>query len=107
MGKRVLSHYDFFMSKVFLYVDIDVKPRQREEFLSKLKVHANTVRGEKGCEFLDLYLEKDNPNKVFVWEIWSTREDWDVHMKNDASAAWQKVASPLVNGEQITVLAQA
>jgi quinol monooxygenase YgiN len=92
------------MSKVYLFVAIDVKVGKREEFLQKIKVHGAHIRTEEGCETLEIFTDSEDANQVCVWEVWTTRALWDAHMANAASAAWQKIASEFVNGEQITVL---
>ena len=92
------------MSKVYLFVAIDVKPGRCEEFLEKIKIHGAHIRTEDGCETLEIFTDSQDPNQVCVWEIWTNRALWDSHMVNDASAAWQKIASEYVNGEKITVL---
>ena len=92
------------MSKVSLFVAIDVKAGKREEFLQKIKVHGAHIRTEVGCETLEFFTDSEDANQVCVWEVWTTRALWDAHMSNAASAAWQKIASEFVNGEQITVL---
>jgi len=91
------------MSKVFLFVAIDVKPGMRDAFLEKIKVHGAHIRTEDGCETLEIFTDLQSPNQVCVWEVWTNRALWDAHMVNAASAAWQKVASEFVNGEKITV----
>lgn len=92
------------MSKVYLFVAIDVKEGKREAFLEKIKTHGANIRTESGCEVLEIFNDSDNLNQVCVWEVWSNRASWDVHMANDASAAWQKIAVEYVNGEKITVM---
>jgi quinol monooxygenase YgiN len=94
------------MSKVFLFVEINVKPGQFDEFVSKLKSHIAVIRTEAGCEFIDIYRDTQEPDVVNVWEIWSDRPSWDAHMVNENSKAWQSVAQDLVFGEKITVMAQ-
>ena len=92
------------MSKVYLFVAIDVKPGRREEFLEKIKIHGAHIRTEEGCETLEIFTDSQDSNQVCVWEVWTNRALWAAHMVNDASAAWQKIASEYVNGERITVL---
>jgi quinol monooxygenase YgiN len=92
------------MSKVFLFVEIDVKAGQKAAFLEKLAAHAAHIRSEEGCKALEIFTDTQNENKVCVWEIWSNRPLWDAHMVNDASKAWQQVAPAFVNGEKITVM---
>lgn len=95
------------MSKVFLFVEIDVQAGKVEAFLEKLQSHADGIRSEDGCESLEIYRNSDNENVVNVWEIWSNRSAWDLHMTNDASKAWRVVAAGYVLDEKITVMNQA
>ena len=92
------------MSKVFLFVEVNVKPGQFDEFVSKLKSHIAVIRTEAGCEFIDIYRDTQKPDVVNVWEIWSTRADWDAHMVNENSQAWRPIAADLVHGERIIVM---
>ena len=92
------------MSKVFLFVAIDVQPGKFDEFVSKLSQHAAVIRTETGCEFLDIYRDTQKENVVNVWEIWTDRPSWDAHMVNENSKKWQLVAADLVFGETITVM---
>ena len=92
------------MSKVYLFVAIDVKPGMRDAFLEKIKAHGAHIRTEAGCETLEIFTDSQSPNQVCVWEVWTNRALWDAHMVNAASAAWQKVAADYVNGEKITVM---
>jgi (4S)-4-hydroxy-5-phosphonooxypentane-2,3-dione isomerase len=92
------------VSKVFLFVAIDVQPGKFDEFVSKLSHHAAVIRTEAGCEFLEIYRDTQKENVVNVWEIWTDRPSWDAHMVNENSKKWQSVASDLVFGETITVM---
>jgi quinol monooxygenase YgiN len=94
------------VSKVFLFVAIDVKPGKYDEFVSALANHVSVIRTEAGCEFIDIYRDTQKENVVNVWEIWSDRPSWDAHMVNENSKAWQAVAKDLVIGESITVMDQ-
>jgi (4S)-4-hydroxy-5-phosphonooxypentane-2,3-dione isomerase len=92
------------VSKVFLFVAIDVQPGKFDEFVSKLSQHAEVIRNEAGCELLEIYRDTQKENVVNVWEIWTDRPSWDAHMVNENSKKWQSVASDLVFGETITVM---
>jgi (4S)-4-hydroxy-5-phosphonooxypentane-2,3-dione isomerase len=92
------------MSKVFLFVAIEVQPGKTGAFLEKLKNQIEIIRGEDGCEAIDIFKNSADENLLHVWEVWSNRESWDVHMANDASNTWQAIASDFVIGEKITVM---
>jgi quinol monooxygenase YgiN len=92
------------MQKVFLFVAIDVKPGKFDQFVEVLSKHIQVIRGEEGCEFIEIYRDTQRTDVVNVWEIWSSRADWDAHMVNDNSQAWRPIAAELVVGETITVM---
>jgi quinol monooxygenase YgiN len=92
------------VSKVFLFVAIDVQPGKFDEFVAKLSQHASVIRTEAGCELLEIYRDTQKENVVNVWEVWSDRPSWDAHMVNENSKKWQSIASGLVFGETITVM---
>lgn len=92
------------MSKIFLFVAIDVRPGKYEEFVEGLSKHIAVIRTEAGCEFIDIYRDTQKEDVVNVWEIWSDRPSWDAHMLNANSKAWQAIAKDLVFGETITVM---
>ncbi len=92
------------MQKVFLFVAIDVKPGKFDEFVAALSKHISVIRGEQGCEFIEIYRDTQKSDVVNVWEIWSSRADWDAHMVNENSQTWRPVAAELVVGETFTVM---
>ena len=91
-------------TKVYLFVEIDVKPGQRDAFLERLSAHGAHIRTEEGCEALEIFNDTKSEELVCVWEVWTNRALWDAHMVNEASKAWQQVAPAYVNGEKITVM---
>jgi (4S)-4-hydroxy-5-phosphonooxypentane-2,3-dione isomerase len=95
------------MSKVFLFVAIEVQPGKSGAFLKKLEDQIEMIRGEVGCEEIDLFKNSDDENLLHVWEVWSDRESWDAHMANEASKIWQATAANFVVGEKITVMGRA
>ena len=92
------------MNKVFLFVEIDVKPGMRDDFLVEISKHGAHIRTEDGCEVLNIFLDTDSTDRVCVWEIWSDRHSWDLHMANEASRAWQKIAINYVVTEKIIAM---
>jgi quinol monooxygenase YgiN len=92
------------MSKVYLFVEIDVKPGMRAVFSEHIAKHGAHIRTEDGCENLEILIDTKDENRVCVWEVWTNRELWDAHMVNNASKAWQVTAAEFVSGEKITVM---
>ena len=57
------------MSKIFLFVAIDVRPGKYDEFVAALSKHISVIRTEAGCELIDIYRDTQKENVVNVWEI--------------------------------------
>ena len=91
------------VSKLFLDVAIDVQPGKFDAFVALIKVHIESVRSEPGCELIEIFQNADSPDVVNVWEIWSDRPSWDLHMENATSKKWHGVAAEYVFGEKITL----
>lgn len=94
------------MSKVFLFVEIDLHPGKVAEFVEKIEIQVEVIRAEEGCESIEIFRNAENENLIHVWEIWSNRTSWDAHMANEASQAWKATAAEHVVGEKITVMNQ-
>lgn len=95
------------MSKVSLFVTIEVQPGKADAFLVKIKNQIEAIRREDGCEVIDLYQNVTDENQVHVWEVWRDRDSWDAHMANERSKDWQATAAEYVLGEKITVMKNA
>ena len=92
------------MSKIYLFVSVDILPGKKDQYLQELKSHLEKIRLEDGCESIEVFEEEGNSSQVHLWEVWSNRSAWDAHMTNENSKAWQATAVGLVSGEKITVL---
>ena len=55
------------MSKVFLFVEVNVKPGKMDEFIKKVKAHGAVIRTEAGCEFLEVYRNTQKEDVLNVW----------------------------------------
>ncbi|MFD1096232.1 putative quinol monooxygenase [Salegentibacter chungangensis] len=51
-------------------VKMGFKPDKIEEFLSDFEKKKEMIRGFEGCEFLELYRDKDNTNRFFTYSYW-------------------------------------
>lgn len=59
-------------------VKMDFKPENITAFLAIFEASSPKIRGFKGCSFLELYRDKNNPNIFFTYSYW---ED-DVALEN-------------------------
>lgn len=45
-----------------------------EEFLENFEKIKDKIRGFEGCEFLELYRDKDNTNRFFTYSYWKDEQ---------------------------------
>ena len=54
------------MKKVYLFVEISVRPGQTDAFVERLKKHAELVLAEKGCEVLEIFRDTQDESRVWT-----------------------------------------
>lgn len=66
-----------------LHVTYEMKDGKREEFLKKLSELgvAEKSLAEDGCVDYSYYLPADGSNKIFLTEVWESREAQGAHTK--------------------------
>jgi len=53
-------------------------------FMPLMKAQAeNSVRLEDGCHYFDVVHQADDPNTVFLYEVYTDRFAFDVHLKTN------------------------
>lgn len=56
-------------------VKMEFEERHIESFLHNFDTVKDQIRGFRGCTFLELYRDKENPNIFFTYSKWSSTED--------------------------------
>ena len=54
-----------------------------EEFLNNFHHVKKKIRAFKGCQFLELYQDKQNVNIFFTYSYWNTEQDLNNYRKSD------------------------
>jgi len=54
-----------------------------EDFLKNFHQNKEKIRDFKGCLFLELYQEKDNPNVFFTYSYWDSEIDLNNYRKSE------------------------
>lgn len=69
------------MEPLYLVAVIKPKIERASEVLDILRVMMSSTRAEQGCDFYDLVAGDDEPDTWLMLEKWSTRADWEAHMR--------------------------
>jgi quinol monooxygenase YgiN len=65
-------------------VDIDVVPRQIDNYLAALKENgATAVKQEPGCREFNITVSQKDPNHVFIFEVYDNAAALDAHRQTD------------------------
>lgn len=54
-----------------------------EAFLNDFHQIKDKIRAFKGCQFLELYQDKENTNIFFTYSYWNTEQDLNNYRKSD------------------------
>ncbi len=70
-----------------------------DEFLMNFNQKKEQIRHFEGCEFLELYSDKNQPNIFFTYSYWKTEEDLEHYRQSDLfKNVWAKT-KPLFNAK--------
>ena len=68
-----------------------------EEFLADFHAKKEAIRNFEGCQFLELYRDKDHTNVFFTYSYWHTEADLENYRHSDLfKGIWSKT-KPLFN----------
>jgi quinol monooxygenase YgiN len=86
-----------------LVVQMEVRPELREEFLAGMTANAvAAVRDEPGCLRFDVSSVATDPNRFFLYELYTDAEAFEAHKASPHFAQWRRVAERvLVPGSQV------
>ncbi|HLT32453.1 MAG TPA: antibiotic biosynthesis monooxygenase family protein [Aquaticitalea sp.] len=56
-------------------VKMSFEPSKIDAFLANFEAKKHHIRNFDGCEFLELYRDKNNPNLFFTYSYWNDEND--------------------------------
>jgi (4S)-4-hydroxy-5-phosphonooxypentane-2,3-dione isomerase len=86
-----------------LVVQMQVQPGRREEFLEGMAANAAAaVRDEPGCLRFDVSAAAADPDRFFLYELYTDAEAFEAHKASPHFAQWRQIAERvLVPGAQV------
>jgi quinol monooxygenase YgiN len=64
-------------------VDLDINPADIDAFLAALKENGANSVNEPGCREFNIHVKADNPNHVFIYEIYDSAAALEAHRATD------------------------
>ncbi len=78
-------------------VKMGFEPSKIDEFLANFENNKAQIRAFKGCEFLELYRDKNQSHIFFTYSYWNTEADLENYRQSDLfKTIWAKT-KPLFN----------
>ena len=87
-----------------LHVMIKIKPNCMADFIPLMKNQAkNSLKNEPGCKRFDVCMRKDEPDSVFLYEVYESQEALDFHRSAEYFAQYSADTANLVAEKVVTV----
>lgn len=72
-------------------VKMGFHPEKIEEFLTIFDSKKEHIRNSNGCQLLELYRDKTNPNIFFTYSYWNSEQDLENYRNSELfKAVWTK-----------------
>ena len=76
-------------NKLIIIARMEARKESVELVKAELLKLIEPTRKEKGCIQYDLQQDNDHPEMFLFYEIWETRDLWQIHTKNAHLAAYK------------------
>ncbi|AUC81749.1 putative quinol monooxygenase [Lacinutrix sp. Bg11-31] len=70
-----------------------------EQFLANFETVKQKIRNFKGCQFLELYQDKNNTNIFFTYSYWATEDDLNNYRHSDLFKGIWAETKPMFNAK--------
>ena len=91
---------------VALLVTIRIQPPHREAFMEAMLDDAShSVQDEPGCLRFDVLEDPDDPNRIFLYEVYRDEEALEAHRRAPHFLRWKHATRNWFDGEPVVELA--
>lgn len=90
------------MDGFVILVEFRLKPGARHEFIRAARADAEgSVGTEPGCRRFDIVLPEDDPDSVWLYEIYTDQKAFDSHLETPHLAAFREATADLVESSSL------
>lgn len=80
-------------------VKMSFEPSNIENFLENFEANKTHIRAFEGCEFLELYRDKNHTNIFFTYSYWQTEDDLNKYRHSDLFKGIWSNTKPMFNAK--------
>ncbi|MEX1125458.1 MAG: antibiotic biosynthesis monooxygenase [Acidimicrobiia bacterium] len=85
------------MDQIGFFVELDIDPAQLEDFDKNMLAHSKaTLSGEEGCLAFDVYVERSNPNRYALFELYADEQAIETHRFSNQLAKHRTEVDPAI-----------
>ena len=89
------------MSRIALVVQMEPHPEHRDAFIAIMRKHAeNCLKIEEGCLYFDVGVDRANPGKVVLYEVYRDQAALDSHAASAHLAKTRENYAKMLKGRQ-------
>lgn len=92
------------MAELVLVVNIKVKPENVGRFMAEVTANAKAARAEPGCLQFDVLVDKDDPTKLMLYEIYRDEAAFESHQQTPHFKHYLEHAVPLLESRARTFM---
>jgi quinol monooxygenase YgiN len=86
-----------------IVVDFRVKPGQMAAFRRLIDDNARTsVKDEKGCSRFDVCADRNDPDRILLYEVYDDRAAFDAHLKTPHFATFNEASAPFIADKAVS-----
>ena len=82
-------------------LDISVKPERVSEFIGILREALPDTRKRKGFQSITVHQDQDRPDRIFLWERWDTRPDYESYLNWRMETGFMEALGPFLTGDPV------
>ena len=95
------------MNELVVIVEFEVRPERRAEFDERIAVNAKaSVAKEPGCRQLDVLRAIDDPNRVVLYEVYDSEDEFKSHLEQAHTKTFLAAAKELVDKQTVVKLSR-
>ena len=91
------------MSGIVLFVELEIAPGRRDEFVARGRRHRdNVLKNEPDCQRFDISVPDDTENTVRLYEVYADQAAFDHHMGTSYMAEYRADTGDMVASRVLT-----
>jgi quinol monooxygenase YgiN len=95
------------MAELVLVVNIRIKPENVDKFMAEVLANCKAARAEPGCKQFDVLVDRDDPTKIVLYEIYADEAAFEVHQQTPHFKHYLEKAVPLLASRERTFFRRA